>query len=84
MLNQFFIRRNKMQININDKDINRLATGRDIGKLVAFTDNPDSYVTYGILEEVNLTEDSPYLRKGDYSHWKFARTLNDSEIRSLL
>ena len=74
-----------MQININDKDINRLVTGRDIGKLVAFTDNPEgNFITYGTLEDVNLDLPYPYIRKEDYSSWRFARTLNDSEIRSLL
>lgn len=74
-----------MQININDKDINRLVTGRDIGKLVAFMDNPEgNFITYGILYEVHLGEDFPYVRKGDFSQWRYARRLTKEEIEELL
>ena len=63
----------------------QLSTGRDIGKLVAFFDKPDdSFITYGILYEVHLDEDYPYIREGDYSHWKYARRLTQKEIEELI
>lgn len=56
-----------------------------VGKLVAFFDKPDeSFITYGILNEINFNEDHPYIREGDYSHWKYARRLTQEEIEELI
>lgn len=61
-----------------------LATGKDIDKLVVFTDDPSSdYKTYGILYDVDLREDLPYVRKGDFSQWRYARRLTTEEVMEL-
>lgn len=66
-------------------DHNKLATERDVGKLVAFSDKPDEhFIAYGILNDINLNMEFPYIRKGDYSHWKYARRLTQKEIEELI
>ena len=68
---------------LNEKIPNNLATASDVGKLVCFYDNPKGERYFGILHEVISTEDSPYIRGGDYSHWKYARRLTQEEIKEL-
>ena len=70
-------------ITIDDRYLGSLATSHDIGKLVAFSNNPE-YVTYGILDEIDLTSDEPYTRAGDYSTWRFARRLTKQEVEDLI
>lgn len=60
-----------------------LATTSDVGKLVCFYDNPKGDKYFGILYEVISQEDSPYIRGGDFSAWKYARRLTPKEIKEL-
>lgn len=77
---------NKMALNFTNTEIPdyNLATASDIGKLVCFYDNVNPlYYTYGILNEFNPTEDFSYIRKGDFSSWRYARRLTPEEIKEL-